>query len=193
MAPMKQHVRILGIDDSEFRFGDACVPVVGVLARVPSFIEAVLRTDIAVDGRDSTEKLAAMLYCSRYRDQTRLILIDGVTLGGFNVVDIETLSGDTGIPVATITRKKPDLDGMKAALQKHFDDWEERYSIISRGRLEPISIGSHSLYSRFVGIKKEELAVILKNATVAGAMPEAVRVAHLIATALARGESRGRV
>ena len=40
--------------------------------------------------------------------------------------------------------------------------------------------------------EREELAEMLRASTVQGALPEALRVAHLIATAIVRGESRGR-
>ena len=193
MQVMKKQIRILAIDDSEFTFKNKTVPIIGVLARIPSYIESVLKNQIYVDGRDANEIIISMVQESRYYEQIRLILIDGVTLGGFNIVDISDLYKKLNIPIATITRKKPDLVTIKDALISHFPDWEERYKIISRGIIEDLQIDNYKIYTRYEGIKRNDLISILKTSTLSGAIPEPLRIAHLIATALARGESRGRV
>ena len=48
------------------------------------------------------------------------------------------------------------------------------------------------IYVKFVGIELGDVKRIIKLATVQGALPEAVRVAHLIASGLVAGESHGR-
>ena len=189
---MKRQARVLGIDDSEFKFRDSTVPIAGAVIRAPSYIEAVMRTEITVDGRDACGAIVGMVGASRYRDQLRLILIDGVTLGGFNAVDISLLYDTLGIPVATVTRERPDMEKMKNALEKHFADWKERYEIISKHSLEKIRTGDYSVYTAYVGIQKKDLEQVLRDTTIRGAIPEPLRIAHLIATAFARGESRGR-
>ena len=85
---MKPNVRILGIDDAPFRFGDAETEAVGVVVRAPSYVEGVMMTHVAVDGRDATARLAAMIGRSRYRANLALVLLDGAALGGVTGVDI---------------------------------------------------------------------------------------------------------
>ena len=58
---MKPNARVLGIDDAPFVFGDAETEVVGVVVRAPSYVEGVMMTRVAVDGRDANARLAAML------------------------------------------------------------------------------------------------------------------------------------
>ena len=70
---MKPQVRILGIDDSPFRFGDKESLVVGALVRAPNYLEAVMRTQVEVDGDDSTERLAEMISSSRYAEQVKAV------------------------------------------------------------------------------------------------------------------------
>ena len=55
---MKAQVRVLGLDDAPFRFGDARVPVVGVVVRAPNYVEGVLTASVAVDGMDANDVLA---------------------------------------------------------------------------------------------------------------------------------------
>src|SRR2546422_4205462 len=85
---MKPQVRILGVDDAPFAFGDAETEVVGVVVRAPSYVEGAMTTRVAVDGRDATDRLAAMIGRSRFRDNLALVLLDGAALGGVNAVGI---------------------------------------------------------------------------------------------------------
>jgi hypothetical protein len=188
---MKDQVRVLGIDDAPFKFSDCEVPIVGAMLRSPSYLEAVMTSSVLVDGDDASGNVVQMLISSRYREQIKLILIDGIALGGFNVIDIGHIFEKTGIPVATVTRDRPDLEEMSKALKKHFADWERRLEIIRRNDLTTVATRHSPLYVSFIGISKEELVRTIEGCTVVGALPEPIRVAHLIATAMVRGESKG--
>lgn len=189
---MKEHIRVLGIDDSPFSFEDDTTVIVGVLIRMPNYVEAVMKSEIDVDGWNSTEKIECMVQESRYRENISAVLIDGIALGGFNVVDIKKLNDLIGIPVASITRKQPDLDSMAAALKKKFADWEKRYKLITGNEMREVETEHNPLYVQHVGIDFESLETLIRKSTVRGALPEPIRVAHLIVTALKRGESYGR-
>lgn len=189
---MKPHVRVLGIDDAPFRFSDKTVPVVGVVIRAPSYVEGVMVTEVEVDGEDATERLSGMLSRSRYRAGLSLVLIDGVALGGFNVVDIEEIHRRTGVPVATVTKKVPDFAAMEATLRRKFTDHARRWEVIRRGNLDEVTTSHRSLRVRYVGTTLEHVKGVIALTTVRGALPEPLRVAHLMATALVKGESRGR-
>jgi endonuclease V-like protein UPF0215 family len=108
------------------------------------------------------------------------------------VIDIDELNERTGLPVVTITREKPDFIAMEKALKEHFEDWEKRMEIITRGELTCIKTGHKPIYVKFAGIELDELKDIIELSTVRGALPEALRVAHLIATGITTGESYGR-
>ncbi len=192
MMEMKAQIRVLGIDDSPFRFRDEKALVVGAMVRVPNYLESVMRTEVTVDGTDATEKLVEMISRSRYRDQVKAVMLDGIALAGFNVVEVRELHDELRAPVITVTRDKPDLEEMKAALKGHFDDWERRYSLISDLELRPIETEHKPVYACAVGLPWGEAVALVKMATVRGAVPEPVRMAHLIASAMVRGESYGR-
>jgi len=189
---MKSQVRILGIDDSPFKFDDIKTMVIGVVMRIPSYIEAVLKTEVEVDGSDANEKLEKMINCSRYKEQLKLVMLDGVALGGFNVVDIQKLHQKVKLPIVTITREKPDVEAMENALKEHFEDWEKRLDIIKSGEMKTIETKHKPIFVKFVGIDFNEVKNIIELSTVRGALPEAIRIAHLIASGVAVGESYGR-
>jgi endonuclease V-like protein UPF0215 family len=189
---MKSQVRILGIDDSPFRFDERESLMVGALVRTPGYLEAVMRTTVGVDGTDSTDRIIEMVSKSRYSQQIKVIMIDGIALAGFNVIDVQRVHRETGIPVLTVTRDKPDMGDIRAALEKHFTDWRERYDLITRLELKEIDTGHKPLYACGLGAEWQEFEHLARLSTVRGAVPEPIRIAHLIAAAMATGESRGR-
>ena len=189
---MKAQVRVLGVDDAPFRFGDARVPVVGVVVRAPNYVEGVLTASVSVDGDDATDVLTAKVLASRHRAGLALVLLDGIAFGGFNIVDLDALRAAVGVPVATVTRRRPDLRAMVAALRRRFPDWPRRAALLHRHPLWEIETGHRPLYGTAVGIDRADLAAIVARCTVRGAVPEPLRLAHIVAAAIVKGESRGR-
>ena len=189
---MKAKSRFLGIDDAPFRFSDQTVPVVGVVVQAPSYIEGVLTTLATVDGTDATDRIETMVRTSRYRAGLAMVLIDGTAVGGFNVIDVDALAAAIDRPVVTVTRRKPDLAAMERALRRRFDDWEDRLRVIRRHEVEAIRTTHGSVWVTYVGVGRAEVEEALALTTVRGILPEPLRVAHLIAAGIMRGESRGR-
>lgn len=189
---VKRQVRVLGIDDSPFTFQSKRALVVGVVARLPMYIEGIMRTEVDVDGTDANDAVLEMVRRSRYREQIRLIMFDGVAVGGFNVVDIDYIYRESGIPCATVTRSLPDIERMESALRTYFPDWKERINVIKRHSLFKVGSRRSALYATIAGIDAETLEMILAECTVQGRLPEPLRIAHLISSAMVLGESRGR-
>ncbi len=189
---MKNQIRVLGIDDSPFEFGDSSALVVGALIRLPGYLESVMKTDVAVDGTDSTRKVIEMVTKSRYRDQVKLILIDGIALAGFNILDLQEIHAQLGTPVLTVTRDRPDFAKMRSALMRYFPGWKERYALLTRNELRELPTQHKPLFASGLGLEWPEFEGLVRQSTIRGAIPEPLRVAHLIASAMVRGESYGR-
>ena len=189
---MKPKSRFLGIDDGPFHFGDDEVPLVGVAVQAPAYVEAVLMTRAHVDGRDATERILGMIRGSRYREGLRMVLLNGIAVGGFNVIDLDMLHRELDVPVVTVTRRAPDLDAIRGALRRKFDDWEERWDLIGRHKIEEVTTRHTPLHVTAVGVSRPELVEALALTTVRGALPEPLRLAHLVAAATVKGESHGR-
>lgn len=81
---MKRQIRILGIDDSPFRFDERKALVVGVLVRIPNYLESVMKAEVTIDGSDASHVVTDMISRSRYRDQIKAVFFDGIALAGFN-------------------------------------------------------------------------------------------------------------
>jgi endonuclease V-like protein UPF0215 family len=188
---VKPHVRVLGIDDAPFSFSDSKVTVIGVVMRVPSYVEGVMRSRLTIDGEDGNEVLAKMINSSRYKEQLRLVILDGIALGGFNVIDLKALNQATGLPITSVTRDPPDLAKIESALRQHFTDWERRLHIITQSPLFEVQTAHKPLQVAAEGIDEKEVAELIDRSIVRGALPEPIRIAHLIARAVEKGESKG--
>lgn len=189
---MKPQVRVLAVDDAPFRFESEKAMVVGVVMRLPNYLEGVLRSECEVDGDDANQVLERMVQGSRFKRQLKAIMVDGVALGGFNIVDIDALSETVGLPVMTVTRDPPDLSKMRSALRKHFPDWERRYEVLRRRELLEVATGHKPILVSLAGMGYAEAEEIIRKSLVRGAVPEPLRVAHIIASGLAKGESKGK-
>lgn len=188
---MKQEIKIIGIDDAPFSFGQKKVAVIGVVIRGNAYIEGILKAEIEVDGCDATSIIINLINGTRHKKQLKVIMLDGISLGGFNVVDIQEIYKNTGLPVITITREQPDFIKIKNALQKHFVDWEKKWDTILEGNLRQVS-GRYPLYVQYEGMTFPTVREIISLCTIRGAIPEPIRIAHLIATGITLGESHGR-
>jgi len=192
---IKPEIRILGVDDGPFEpRSRGMVPLVGVVFRGGQWLEGVLRTYIERDGTDVTERLVDMVNKSRHRGQLRVILVDGPTFAGFNVLDARKVFRETGLPVIMVSRKLPNMEEIRKAVE-HLPRWKERWRILkSAGRIYPVMTGSSGaqIYMQVVGINKADAESVVKLTSTRSLVPEPLRVAHLIATAMVRGESYGK-
>ncbi len=108
------------------------------------------------------------------------------------MVDISQLYERTSVPCCTITRDPPDVGKMENALRRYFPDWKERLSVIQKHPLHEIATSSKPIYMAAEGMELLEVQEIIEESTIRGVLPEPLRIAHLIATAMIKGESRGR-
>lgn len=193
---IKPEIRVIGIDDGTFepRSGGS-VLLVGAVFRGGRWLEGVLRTDIEVDGMDVTERVVEMINRSRHRGQLRVIMTEGLTFAGFNVMDVHEVFRRTGLPVIIVSRKRPDMREVKRALA-HLPDWRERWRLLkAAGRIYSMQSkgGASPVHVQLVGLKRSDAEQIVRWTSTRSAIPEPLRVAHIIATGIARGESVGRV
>ncbi len=185
-------IRILGVDDSHFTpHTKGRVMLIGVVMRSSNYIDGFLKREIDIDGIDATDEIIHMLV-GKYERDIRVVMTQGITFGGFNVIDVERIHRETGKAVLVISRKMPNLESMDKALKMHFPDWKERVELIRKVEIEKVRNGEWDIYVQRVGLDRKEAEEIIKKFTVRGAIPEPVRVAHLVASALYFGESRGK-
>ena len=185
---VKQEIRIIGIDDSPFnKFRDKKILVVGVVMRGGSWVDGILSKKVDVDGNDSTEKIIAMINKCKFKPQLQCIFLDGIAVAGFNVIDIGELNKKTKIPVITIMRKNPDIGKIKKTLVKI--NKKEKIKLIEKAGN---AIKINEIFVQLIGIDLIKAKEILKIACTRSLIPEPIRLAHLIASGVTTGESKGR-
>jgi endonuclease V-like protein UPF0215 family len=184
---IKSEIRVLGVDDGGFvPRTKGIVEVVGVVYRGGYWFEGVMRTEITIDGLDATEKIANMIESSPYYRELRVVVLDGVTFAGFNVVDIKKLSRKIDLPVMAVVREKPDMREIRRALE-NLSDFEIRWQAMENaGKTMEVKIrsGENPVYMHIAGILREDAEKIMKKTSIRSNIPEALRVAHIIASGL---------
>ncbi len=151
-----------------------------------------MRTKVEADGTDATEKIASMIKGSPHHDQIRVVMLDGVTFAGFNVVDVKELSEKVRLPVIAVTREKPDFEDIKKALE-NLPEREKRWKAMENaGKIVEVHTqGTEgSVWMQIAGISEKVAEKILKSTSTRSNLPEALRVAHIIASGLCSFERK---
>lgn len=177
---------LIGIDDGYFphpKSGGSTV-LAGVLWSGWAPRDCSLEL-IEVDGLDGTEKalrLYERLLPSGARDV--VILLDGISVAGFNFVDPVVLEDETGSRVLVIFKKPLDLGKIEAALRGNFRDWELRLEVyaevVPKTNRLVTKRGVVHYYSSSMG-RREALRAV-ECGQVFSPTPEPLRLSHMLAT-----------
>lgn len=191
MRSVKNECRVLGIDDMAFdKFNEKRAKVVGVLFRGGQFMDGCLSTEVDVDGSNATEKISSMLMNSKFKKQVRCIMLDGIAVGGFNIIDVQELYQKTNTPVIVIIRTYPDIEKIHLALKKL--GMKEKIELLGRaGGVKRLNIKNSGIYFQNTGIDESRAKELIKKTCTRSLIPEPIRVAHLIGQGIMLGESRG--
>ncbi|MEZ4358991.1 MAG: DUF99 family protein [Kofleriaceae bacterium] len=186
---MKPITNVVGFDDAPFSHahrGD--VRVVGaVCARTR--LDGVLSGKVRRDGRNATRTLIELVAASRFRGHIRAVLLQGIALAGFNVVDLQRLAAELDVPVLAMVRKQPRMAKVEHALLQRTPGGARKWRLIqAAGPTERLG----AVWVQRVGIERADAAALLAATTLHGNIPEPLRLAHLIAGGVTVGQSRGR-
>ena len=178
---------VIGFDDAPFTRGSTGrVSLIGCVCSGPR-LDIVVRDTVERDGDDATEVMARLV---RDKDLThvRAVMMQGITVAGFNVVDINRLADRLELPVLVVTRKKPRLELIFKAVMA-IPDWEKKRALMEAAGA-PEACGE--LWVQRAGLTLDEAAGMIERTTEHGVIPEPLRLAHLIAGGTTTGKSRGR-
>ena len=116
LPPPSRRLRSIGFDDAPFERGSGrgLVPVAGVICAGTRF-EGMVWGQVRRDGWNATDVLVSLLAGGKFLPQLHLVLLDGITLGGFNVVDLPALATRLRRPCIAVMRRPPDLEAMARA------------------------------------------------------------------------------
>ena len=141
---------------------------------------------------DATQSIIRMISKTRFKEQIRIVALNGVAIAGLNVIDIQKLERELNVETIVFTRAKPDpkklvhalnafakKNGMKAAEKK------DRVSLVrEQAKRKPESVEGFHIQCM---LKSYELKAFAMQSY------EMLRIAHLIASGIETGESRGRI
>ncbi len=185
----KPITNVVGFDDAPFaheHYGD--VRVVGAVCS-RTRLDGVLSGKVRRDGVNATDELIRLVSTMKFSDHVRAVLLQGIALAGFNVVDIHRLSQELDVPVLVAVRKQPRLHLVHEALIERTRGGKRKWKLIqAAGALEQIG----PMWVQRVGLTRPDATQLLKATTLHGNLPEPLRLAHLIAGGVTTGQSRGR-
>lgn len=180
---------VIGFDDEPFapdHRGDVAI-IGAVCARTR--LDGVLRGRVRRDGANAARRMAELVRGSRFAGHLQAVLLQGIAVAGFNVVDLDALTRALGLPVLVVARRRPNLEAIRAALERTGPGWERKWRLIERaGPMEPV----RGVFVQRRGMDRHTAEQLLAATTLHGKLPEPLRLAHLIAGGVATGHSRGR-
>lgn len=181
--------QVVGIDDAPFaREHRGDVRLVGVVYS-DDRLDGVISGRARRDGANATDRIVDMIANSRFRPALNAVLLQGIAVAGFNVIDIHALNRRLGLPVLVVSRTPPDRAAIRHALDTHVPGAARKYRLIEKaGPMEALG----PLWIQRAGLSWNEAWALIDRHTRHGHLPEPVRTAHLIAGGITDGESRHR-
>jgi endonuclease V-like protein UPF0215 family len=178
---------VIGFDDAPFVRADLSdVALVGTVCS-GTRLDIVVRGYVRRDGTDATDTMIRLVR-ERSLVHVRAVLLQGITVAGFNVVDVHALNAELGMPVLVVVRRRPRMELFLNAMQA-LPGFELRRALVeAAGEPEPL----RGVWVQRVGLTRAEAERLLERTTVHGNIPEPLRLAHIIAGGMTTGKSRGR-
>ena len=163
---VKKEIRVLGI--AVERSGDEGFDAVGVVFRGSLWLDGVMSTHAR--GPDLTQDIAEMIVGSSHLPQIRVLLLEGTTFDGSCVIDPFRLSCTVVRPLIVLSPKVggPKLEVPAGRVAECFE-------------LKTGDAGSSILA---IGLRRREAIKVIDVTTGVGSMPEALRVAKMVASAV---------
>jgi hypothetical protein len=141
-----------------------------------------------VGGDDATDAILAM-YEKLDRQDVSFLLISGIVISLYNIVDVKKISEKIGLPVIGITYEES--PGIEEAIKHHFpESYESKLAKYSKlGLREKITLHtSYNLYVRNEGCTVLETTQLLDKITLQGSIPEPLKIAQILANTLLKAK-----
>jgi len=154
----------------------------------------VMSTDLVIDGfvfgystvggDDATDAILEM-YEKLDRQDISFLLISGIVISLYNIIDMKRISEKIGLPVIGITYEES--SGIEDAIKHHFPE-SYKSKLTEYSKLEPrkkITLHtSYNLYVRNEGCTVLEAKQLLDKITLQGSIPEPLKITQLLANTL---------
>ncbi|MDH3677480.1 MAG: DUF99 family protein [Nitrosopumilus sp.] len=179
----KKGLRGLAIAES-FRQNSRKSILAGIVMRRDFVIDGFVFGSATIDGDDATDSILQM-YDDLKRPDISYLLISGLIISLYNIVDIKKISDSLKIPVIGITYKES--EGIENSIKHHFpNSYKSKIKKYQKlGLRKKITLHTSSVvFVRKEGCVLHDVKFLLNELTLQGSFPEPLRVAQLLAKSL---------
>ncbi len=180
----KKGLRGLAIAES-FRRGDSKSLLSGIVMRRDFLIDGFVFGHATIEGDDATENILNM-FDRLKRPDISYVLLSGIIISMYNIIDLQKIHQHTGIPVIGITYEGS--EGIEDSIKYHFQDYYSKLNQYKKLEdVEKIRLStSYDIFARRHGCSYSDVKNLLDGLTLQGSVPEPLRVAHLLANSTNR-------
>lgn len=178
----KKGLRGLAIAESFDRDSDTSV-LSGVVMRRDFVIDGFVLGHTTLYADDSTDVILSM-YNRLHRSDINYLLISGLIISLYNVVDVKRLYDLIKIPVIGIAYD--DSPGIAQVLERRFPSSHKKIAAYAKlGPREKIILHTaHNIFIRCHGCSTKEATHLLNGLTLQGALPEPIRISKMLSRVL---------
>ncbi|MDY6779465.1 MAG: DUF99 family protein [Halobacteria archaeon] len=182
----KPGVRALGVAESYRGSSDGerddDSVLAGVVMRADGRVEGFEFGRATVGGLDVTESVAR-IYDDLGREDVGAVMVSGLALAWYNIVDLDALHRRTDLPVVCVTYEES--EGLDEAIEREFEgeEAEKRLELYRRQkeRRRVVLQTGETVFVRSSGTEGDESVRLVEKFTTHGKKPEPLRVARLAA------------
>lgn len=180
---MKSGARALGIAES---FRRETSTLCGAVSSGNGIVDEFAFAACTVGGVDATDAVLS-LWEQIDRPDIQAVLISGVALAWYNILDLDRLSQHVPVPILALTYEAS--EGLGEAINREFEDAaasrrHDRYDALPPR--EAHSVNGHRIFVRIMNDNDIDSGAVLRALTRTGGRPEPVRIARLAARAADR-------
>ena len=160
----------------------------GIVMSTDLIIDGFVMGHSTVGGDDATNAILTM-YRKLDRPDVSFLLISGIVISLYNIIDLKRIAEATGLPVIGVTYEES--EGIEDAIKHHFpNSYESKLTEYSNlDSREKITLHtSHDLYIRKEGCTVLEAKQLLDKITLQGSVPEPLRISQLLANTLLKAK-----
>lgn len=179
----KKGLRGLAIAES-FRQNSTRSILSGLIMRRDFVIDGFVFGSATLEGNDATDQILHM-YEELSRSDISYLILSGLIISMYNIVDVKKLHDSLQIPIIGITYNESDR--IEGAIKHHFPkSFESKINEYKKlGKRERITLHtSYDLFVRYEGCTIYEVKQLLNELTLQGSVPEPLRVSQLLANSL---------
>jgi uncharacterized protein len=180
----KRGIRVLGIAES-FKASKSNSTLAGVVMRRDLIIDGIVFGSVTIKGNDSTQNILSMVR-SLKRSDVNCIMLDGLIISIYNIIQGEEINEKAGIPLIAITFR--DSQGLEETIRRHYPNDSlkiEQYHKLGQREKMVLKTGK-LIFVRYWGLNSREASSIINSFTLQGSIPEPIRIAKLAARAIMR-------